>query len=237
MMKLNYTAARRVHDRASAAAIRWRSSCKADGLLDDQMQRIAREFNLSETVFITKPQDRAQHRGGAHLHAPGRTAVRRTSDGRRRGGARARNKVTAIRLEEKIGLITGAHREDRPAHRQCPLRPAAAARGRRQARPTRTASPWRWASSPRTSAAACYQPAVYSAGVDLLPGAGARCRGAAHASSSTGAAGTRSFRSATTRSTSTPRRLTSTATTSRRGCSRPAWGSARTRRPARRPPR
>ena len=29
---------------------------KADGLLDDQMQRIAAEVNLSETVFITKPK-------------------------------------------------------------------------------------------------------------------------------------------------------------------------------------
>ena len=29
---------------------------RADGLLDNQMQRIAAEFNLSETVFITKPK-------------------------------------------------------------------------------------------------------------------------------------------------------------------------------------
>ncbi|HTO27423.1 MAG TPA: PhzF family phenazine biosynthesis isomerase, partial [Devosia sp.] len=29
--------------------------CKADGLLDGEMQAIAREFNLSETVFILKP--------------------------------------------------------------------------------------------------------------------------------------------------------------------------------------
>ena len=29
---------------------------KADGLHDDQMQRIAAEFNLSETVFIKRPQ-------------------------------------------------------------------------------------------------------------------------------------------------------------------------------------
>jgi trans-2,3-dihydro-3-hydroxyanthranilate isomerase len=28
---------------------------RADGLLDDEMQAIAREFNLSETVFILKP--------------------------------------------------------------------------------------------------------------------------------------------------------------------------------------
>ena len=29
---------------------------RADGLLDDQMQRIARELSLSETVFVTKPK-------------------------------------------------------------------------------------------------------------------------------------------------------------------------------------
>ena len=30
---------------------------RADGLLDDEMQAIAREFNLSETVFICRPQN------------------------------------------------------------------------------------------------------------------------------------------------------------------------------------
>ena len=42
---------------------------KADGLLDGEMQAIAREFNLSETVFILKPQCRAQHGRHPHLYA------------------------------------------------------------------------------------------------------------------------------------------------------------------------
>lgn len=80
--------------------------CKADGLLDGEMQAIAREFNLSETVFILKPQ--AERNTAAiriftpHAELPfaGHPTV----------GAGVvlglQNKVSAVRLEEKIGLIT-----------------------------------------------------------------------------------------------------------------------------------
>lgn len=79
---------------------------KADGLLDDEMQAIAREFNLSETVFICKPQ--AERNTAAiriftpHTELPfaGHPTV---------GAAVVlglQNKVSAVRIEEKIGLIT-----------------------------------------------------------------------------------------------------------------------------------
>lgn len=79
---------------------------KADGLLDGEMQAIAREFNLSETVFILKP------------HAERNTAAIRIFTpyaelpfaGHPTVGASVvlglQNKVSAVRLEEKIGLIT-----------------------------------------------------------------------------------------------------------------------------------
>jgi len=79
---------------------------KADGLLDDEMQAIAREFNLSETVFILKPK--AERNTAAvriftpHTELPfaGHPTI---------GAAVAlglQNKVSAVRIEEKVGLIT-----------------------------------------------------------------------------------------------------------------------------------
>ncbi|MHA6690134.1 PhzF family phenazine biosynthesis protein [Devosia sp. A449] len=78
----------------------------ANGLLDGEMQAIAREFNLSETVFILKPQ--AERNTAAiriftpHTELPfaGHPTV---------GAAVVlglHNKVSAVRLEEKVGLIT-----------------------------------------------------------------------------------------------------------------------------------
>ncbi len=80
--------------------------CKAEGLLDDEMQRVAREFNLNETVFICKPQ---AERNTAHVRIftpheelpfAGHPTV---------GAAVVlglQNKVSAVRLEEKVGLVT-----------------------------------------------------------------------------------------------------------------------------------
>ena len=42
---------------------------KADGLLDDQMQAIAREFNLSETVFICRPKSE-RHTAAVRIFTP-----------------------------------------------------------------------------------------------------------------------------------------------------------------------
>lgn len=79
---------------------------KADGLMDNEMQAIAREFNLSETVFICKPQN---ERNAASLriftpyqelpfagHPTVGAAVTLGLGGR----------AAAIRMEEKVGLVT-----------------------------------------------------------------------------------------------------------------------------------
>src|SRR3979409_411258 len=85
----------------------------AQGLDGPRMQAIAREFNLSETVFVAAPADPA-HRAGIRIFTPGRevpfaghptvgTAVllalldRQGQDG-----------PAALTPEEKIGLIPGA---------------------------------------------------------------------------------------------------------------------------------
>lgn len=79
---------------------------KADGLMDNQMQAIAKEFNLSETVFVCKPKSE-RHAASLRIFTPTMelpfaghptvgTAVALALSGR----------TTALRLEEKIGVIT-----------------------------------------------------------------------------------------------------------------------------------
>lgn len=79
---------------------------RADGLLDDEMQAIAREFNLSETVFILKPQAE-RNTAAIRIFTPG---TELPFAGHPTVGATVvlglQNKVTAVRLEQKIGLIT-----------------------------------------------------------------------------------------------------------------------------------
>ncbi|WEJ34773.1 PhzF family phenazine biosynthesis protein [Devosia sp. SD17-2] len=79
---------------------------KADGLSDAQMQTIAKEFNLSETVFLFKP---AAERNTASLRIftpyqelpfAGHPTI---------GSAVVlglQHKLNAVRMEEKIGLVT-----------------------------------------------------------------------------------------------------------------------------------
>lgn len=79
---------------------------KADGLMDNEMQAIAREFNLSETVFICKPQN---ERNSAMLRiftpyqelpfAGHPTVGAAVSLG-------LNSRASAIRMEEKVGLVT-----------------------------------------------------------------------------------------------------------------------------------
>lgn len=79
---------------------------RADGLLDNQMQRIAGEFNLSETVFIMRPKVE-RHSAAVRIFTPegelpfaGHPTV---------GAAVVLGmelKSSAIRIEEKVGLIT-----------------------------------------------------------------------------------------------------------------------------------
>ena len=79
---------------------------KADGLLDDQMQRIAAEFNLSETVFITKPKTE-RHSAAVRIFTP---QVELPFAGHPTVGAAVvlglELRSSAIRIEEKIGVIT-----------------------------------------------------------------------------------------------------------------------------------
>lgn len=79
---------------------------KADGLLDGEMQAIAREFNLSETVFLVKPQVE-RNTAAVRIFTP---AVELPFAGHPTVGAAVvlglQNKVSAVRIEEKVGLIT-----------------------------------------------------------------------------------------------------------------------------------
>jgi trans-2,3-dihydro-3-hydroxyanthranilate isomerase len=79
---------------------------RADGLLDDQMQRIAAEFNLSETVFVSKPKAE-RHSAGVRIFTP---QVELPFAGHPTVGAAVvlglETRSSAIRIEEKIGVIT-----------------------------------------------------------------------------------------------------------------------------------
>ena len=79
---------------------------KADGLLDNQMQAIAKEFNLSETVFIHRPQAE-RHTAALRIFTP---QVELPFAGHPTVGAAValglQSRASAIRLEEKVGIIT-----------------------------------------------------------------------------------------------------------------------------------
>lgn len=79
---------------------------RADGLLDDQMQAIAAEFNLSETVFIHKPQSE-RHSAAVRIFTP-KTEL--AFAGHPTVGAAVvlamQLRSTAVRIEEKVGTIT-----------------------------------------------------------------------------------------------------------------------------------
>lgn len=79
---------------------------KADGLLDDQMQAIAAEFNLSETVFIQKAQSE-RHAAAVRIFTP--TAELPFAGHPTVGAAVVlglQNRSSAVRLEERVGVIT-----------------------------------------------------------------------------------------------------------------------------------
>jgi trans-2,3-dihydro-3-hydroxyanthranilate isomerase len=79
---------------------------KGDGLLDNEMQAIAREFNLSETVFITKPQNE-RNSAGIRIFTPFQELPFASHP---TVGAAVvlglQNDRTAVRMEERIGLVT-----------------------------------------------------------------------------------------------------------------------------------
>jgi trans-2,3-dihydro-3-hydroxyanthranilate isomerase len=79
---------------------------RADGQLDDQMQRIAQEFNLSETVFVTRPRGE-RHSAAVRIFTP---AVELPFAGHPTVGAAAvlgfELNAQIVRLEEKVGVVT-----------------------------------------------------------------------------------------------------------------------------------
>jgi trans-2,3-dihydro-3-hydroxyanthranilate isomerase len=79
---------------------------KADGLMDNEMQAIAREFNLSETVFICKPQNE-RNMAALRIFTPHQELP---FAGHPTVGAAVtlglNSRASAIRMEEKVGLVT-----------------------------------------------------------------------------------------------------------------------------------
>lgn len=137
---------------------------KADGLLDGEMQAIAREFNLSETVFLQRPHGE-RNTASVRIFTPHEELP---FAGHPTIGAAVvlglTKKVTAVRMEEPIGLVTALF--EKLDHRSG------------EARFTLPRLPVRVAPLPDTAALAkalgldeadigCgdYQPAVFSAGV------------------------------------------------------------------------
>ena len=147
-------------------ATRWRSSSAPTSCRPRQMQTLAREFNLSETVFVLPP-------GGGDLPGCGssrrrRAAVRRAPERRRRLGAAPARPASGRRRRAGVrrGAAAGprgrrprrrgarrrrAHgrgpgrRHRRDADRRAPAGGRRAARGRRagRGRPARPAAPGR----------------------------------------------------------------------------------------------
>lgn len=79
---------------------------KADGLLDNEMQAIAREFNLSETVFFCKPHTE-RNTAAIRIFTPYQELP---FAGHPTIGAAVvlglQHKLSAVRMEEKVGLVT-----------------------------------------------------------------------------------------------------------------------------------
>lgn len=78
----------------------------ADGLLDDQMQNIARELSLSETVFVTRPEAE-RHTAAIRIFTP---EVELPFAGHPTVGTAVvlgfERNASVVRLEEKVGLVT-----------------------------------------------------------------------------------------------------------------------------------
>ncbi len=104
-MKLNYLLLD-VFTRRRLAGNQLAVVTNGDGLLDNEMQAIAKEFNLSETVFLRKPKG---ERNSAELRifTP---HVELPFAGHPTVGAAVvlglQNRTSAVRLEEGVGLIT-----------------------------------------------------------------------------------------------------------------------------------
>lgn len=143
---------------------------KADGLLDDQMQAIAAEFNLSETVFIQKAQSE-RHTAAVRIFTP---EVELPFAGHPTVGAAVvlglQGRASAVRLEERIGVVTCIiERIDKDvglARFALPRLPEEAGKA-----PGAAAIATTLGLAPEDIGCGPYEPALYSAGVPfyLLP--------------------------------------------------------------------
>ena len=209
-----------------------------EGLDTPAMQKIAREFNLSETVFVFPPADKAatapscaSSRRRANCRSPGiRPSAPRCCSARLDGGAGERT----FTLEEKVGLVpcrvtsSGAGQRTRLVRHSAPAR-----EGSRLARRRRDGGGARAAGRRHGPRRVCGGALVGGQSVHLR--AGARARRDRAASSSISRASTRPSAAAITRRpSSSAARPPKPATRSMRACSRRSWACTRTRRPARR---
>ncbi|MDB5542219.1 MAG: phenazine biosynthesis protein PhzF [Devosia sp.] len=143
---------------------------KADGLLDNQMQAIAAEFNLSETVFIHKAQSE-RHSAAVRIFTP---LVELPFAGHPTVGAAVvlglQNRSTAVRLEEKVGVITcvieRVDKETGLARFALPKLPEEVGKA-----PARQAIATTLGLEPEEIGCGPYEPALFSAGVPfyLIP--------------------------------------------------------------------
>lgn len=137
---------------------------KADGLLDNQMQAIAREFGLSETVFLTRPQYE-RYTAGVRIFTP---QMELPFAGHPTVGAAVvvalQQRLTAVRLEERIGLITCVvdKADKRTAHVRFALPQLPEEAGKS---PDANAIASALGIQPEEVGCGLYQPSVYSAGV------------------------------------------------------------------------
>ncbi|WP_224702935.1 PhzF family phenazine biosynthesis protein [Devosia aquimaris] len=137
---------------------------KADGLLDDEMQAIAREFNLSETVFLFKPASE-RNTAAVRIFTPYQELP---FAGHPTVGAAVvlglQRKASAVRMEEKVGLITAlfekVDRRSGEARFALPRLPQRIAEFK-----DRLAIAQALGIEPEDIGCAGYQPAVFSAGV------------------------------------------------------------------------
>lgn len=136
----------------------------ADPLSDDQMQAIAAEFNLSETVFIKHPEA-VKHTAAVRIFTP---SVELPFAGHPTVGAAVvlglQTRSSAVRIEEQVGLITCVmERGDKSrgfARFALPKLPEEVAQAPDKHRIAATLG-----IDPEDIGCGSYQPAVYSAGV------------------------------------------------------------------------
>jgi trans-2,3-dihydro-3-hydroxyanthranilate isomerase len=137
---------------------------RADGLLDDQMQAIAREFGLSETVFLRKPAQE-RHSAAVRIFTPTHELP---FAGHPTVGAAVvlalEERLGAVRIEEQIGVVTCiVEKRDRcAAHARFALPQLPEEAGKP---PGKAALALSLGLDPEDIGCGPYQPCVYTAGV------------------------------------------------------------------------